>query len=293
MNLNDDGSDEENNYRAPIPSKKQSLIYGEYDNFEEYKRKINENNDYDDDMKQALIATRMDFLMENMPELLVDSNSANSANSSNTISNDEYMDRVIKLSEVANKMSEIIDLNKNLGTRLKNKISDYINFQIDIITFDNESLIDIEYIFDKIKLNPNIQSEVFNIIVPEDQESFIQYKQIIEQSKKDYQALEEKLRLQQEKIRLEKEREQNEIALEKERRIGITNILMSKILKIVNFDKEAKELKEILTPYIENFNNIIIHYISLNDSDFDKLNKFINKTRFTEKEKNDILKIFI
>ncbi len=293
MNLNDDGSDEENNYRAPIPSKKQSLIYGEYDNFEDYKRKINENNDYDDDMKQALIATRMDFLMENMPELLVDSNSANSANSSNTISNDEYMDRVIKLSEVANKMSEIIDLNKNLGTRLKNKISDYINFQIDIITFDNESLIDIEYIFDKIKLNPNIQSEVFNIIVPEDQESFIQYKQIIEQSKKDYQALEEKLKLQQEKIRLEKEREQNEIAMEKERRIGIMNTLMSKILKLVNFDKEAKELKEILTPYIENFNNIIIHYISLNDSDFDKLNKFINKTRFTEKEKNDILKIFI
>lgn len=292
-----DSDSDSDDYREPIPSQIQNLKYGNFESFEEYKKKINESDEYDDDMKQALIETRMDFLMENMPELLVDSNN-NSSNSK--INNDEYMDRVIKLSEVANKINEIIEINNNIGTKLKNKINDYINLHIDLISFDNEDFLDIEQIFDKIKLDPSILNNVFNIIVPENKEAFVQYKQIVEQSKMDYQIFQEKIkqeqeliRLEQEKIRLQKEQELNDIKMEKERRIGITGILMSKILKISGFDNEARMLKEILTPIFEDYNNLVIHYINLEPSDLDKVNSFIKKTRFTEQEKYNIYKIFI
>ncbi len=296
-NYNNNYSDDEEDYRAPIASKVQNLRYGTFESFEEYKKKINQSNEYDDDMKEALIATRMEFLMEHMPELLVESNN----NKVNTqINNDEYMNRVIKLAEVANKINEIIELNNNIGNKLKNKINDYINLNIDFITFDNESFLDIEQIFEKIKLDPNILSNVFTIIVPENKDAFDEYKQIIEQSKKDYELYQEKIKqeqelikLEQEKIRLQKEQKENEIKFEKERRTKITNILMSKILKISGFDKEAKELKDILTPIFENYNNLVVHYINLDDMDLDKVNNFINKTRFTEQEKYDIYKIFI
>ncbi len=298
-NTNTD-SDDEDNYRPPIASKVQNLKYGNFEPFEEYKKKINESDEYDDDMKQALIETRMDFLMEYMPELLVDSNNNSNINSKSKINNDEYMDRVIKLSEVANKINEIIEINNNVGTKLKNKITDYINLHIDLITFDNEDFLDIEQIFDKIKLDPTILTNVFNIIVPENKEAFVQYKEIVEQSKKDYQIFQEKIkqeqeliRLEQEKIRLQKEQELNDIKMEKERRIGITGILMSKILKISGFDNEARELKEILTPVFGDYNNLVIHYINLEPSDLDKVNSFIKKTRFTEQEKYNIYKIFI
>jgi hypothetical protein len=298
-NNNHSDSDSDDDYRPPIASKVQNLTYGNFESFEEYKKKINENDEYDEDMKQALIETRMDFLMENMPELLVDSNNSNNKVNTN-INNDEYMDRVIKLAEVANKINEIIELNNNVGTKLKNKINDYINLQTDLITFDNESFLDIEQIFDKIKLDPSILTNVFDIIVPENKEAFHEYKQIVEQSKKDYQILQEKIRLEQELIRLEqekiilqKEKEQNEIKIEKERRIGITNILMSKIVKISGFDNEARELKEILTPLFEDYNNLVIHYINLDPNDLDKVNNFIKKTRFTDQDKYNIYKIFI
>jgi hypothetical protein len=171
---------------------------------------------------------------------------------------------------------------------------------IDLITFDNESFLDIEQIFDKIKLDPSILSNVFDIIVPENKEAFHEYKQIVEQSKKDYQIFQDKIKqeqeliqLEQEKIKLQKEKEQNEIKIEKERRIGITNILMSRILKISGFDKEASELKEFITPIFEEYNNLVIHYINLEPSDLDKVNNFIKKTRFTDQEKYNIYKIFI
>lgn len=297
-NGNGNGSDSDDGYRPPIASKVQNLKYGNFEPFEEYKKKINENDEYDEDMKQALIETRMDFLMENIPELLVDSN--NNTNINTKINNDEYMERVIKLAEVANKINEIIELNNNVGTKLKNKINDYINLQTDLITFDNESFLDIEQIFEKVKLDPSILINVFDIIVPENKEAFHEYKQIVEQSKKDYQIFQEKIRLEQElirleqeKIKLQKEQEQNEIKIEKERRIGITNILMSKIIKISGFDKESNELKEILTPIFEDYNNLVIHYINLDENDLDKVNSFIKKTRFTDQEKYNIYKIFI
>lgn len=289
-------SDSDDNYRPAIASKVQNLRYGNFEPFEEYKKKINESDEYDEDMKQALIATRMEFLMENMPELLVESNN----NPNTKINNDEYMDRVIKLSEVANKINEIIELNNNVGTKLKNKINDYINLHTDLITFENEDFLDIEQIFEKIKLEPSILSNVFNIIVPIDKKAFDEYKLIVEQSKKDYQIYQEKIkleqeqfRLEQEQIRLQKEQEENEIKSEKERRIGITNILMSKILKISSFDNQARELKDILTPIFDNYNNLAIHYINLDSDDFEKVESFIKKTRFTEQEKYDIYKIFI
>lgn len=278
----DSDYDDDYNYRPPIAAKIQNLKYGNFEPFEEYKRKINESDEYDEDMKQALIETRMDFLMENIPELLVDSNNNPNIKINTKINNDEYMDRVIKLAEVANKINEIIELNNNVGTKLKNKINDYINLHTDLITFDNESFLDIEQIFDKIKLDPSILTNLFDIIVPENKEAFDEYKQIIEQSKKDYQIFQEKIK-----------QEQNEIKIEKERRIGITNILMSKILKISGFDNQARELKEILTPIFEDYNNLVIHLINLEPSDLDKVNNFIKKTRFTEQEKYNIYKIFI
>ena len=106
-------------------------------------------------------------------------------------------------------------------------------------------------------------------------------------------AEQEQFRLEQEQIRLQKEQEENEIKSEKERRIGITNILMSKILKISSFDNQARELKDILTPIFDNYNNLAIHYINLDSDDFEKVDSFIKKTRFTEQEKYDIYKIFI
>ena len=296
FNKNGNDSDSDDDYRPPIAVKIQNLTYGNFEPFEEYKKKINENDEYDEEMKQALIETRMDFLMENIPELLIDSNN----NPNTKINNDEYMNRVIKLAEVANKINEIIELNNNVGTKLKNKINDYINLNTDLITFDNESFLDIEQIFDKIKLDPSILTNVFDIIVPENKEAFQEYKQIVEQSKNDYQIFQEKIRLEQEliqleqeKIKFQKEQEQNDIKIEKERRIGITNILMSKIVKILGFDNEARELKEILTPILEDYNNLVIHYINLEPSDLDKVNNFIKKTRFTDQEKYNIYKIFI
>jgi len=47
-------SDDNDDYRPPIPSKIQNLKYGNFEPFEEYKKKIIENDEYDEDMKQVL-----------------------------------------------------------------------------------------------------------------------------------------------------------------------------------------------------------------------------------------------
>ena len=63
-------ADTEEDYRIPIPTVNQNLMYGDFEQFGEYKRKINARDDLDEDMKQVLISTRREFLVYNMPELL-------------------------------------------------------------------------------------------------------------------------------------------------------------------------------------------------------------------------------
>ena len=48
-----------------------------------------------------------------------------------------------------------------------------------------------------------------------------------------------------------------------------------------------------MTPILEDYNNLVIHYINLDENDLDKVNIFIKKTRFTDQEKYNIYKIFI
>ena len=46
----EDQEDLEENYRNPIPTINQNLMYGDFEQFGEYKKKINARDDLDEDM---------------------------------------------------------------------------------------------------------------------------------------------------------------------------------------------------------------------------------------------------
>lgn len=266
-----DDFEEEEDYIEPIPSVKQNLIYGDDESIEEYERKIKIRTDLDAEMKQVMILTRREFM--NISEL------------DEFDSNNNSVDRASNIVNFVNKINQIIKINKTLGNKLKNKLTDYISCKIELIILDVETFIEYDDIIKNFELDPNTLEHMSKIIIPDNIQLLDEYKQIFKQSKKDWENDQEKIREQEEK---------NKIIIE--HRIKITQSLMLKIIKISNYDTEAKELESILSTLFDKFdkyNKLISNSVDIEQDILDKIVKFINKSRFTEQEKNDILNIFI
>lgn len=277
-------------YREPIPARRQNLMYGDdFEDFNEYKRNIMSRQDLDIEMKTVLIQTREDFLRENMPELLVGYHQF--SNEKPHLEYPKYNDTIQRSNDLVCIVENIRDIeiiNKPLADLLRKKLGNYVSGSINKIILDNESYLNFENILIKINLNEKEIEQVNKIIVPEDKNSLDEYKQIIEQSKKDWEILQEKIKLEQEAIQLKKELEQTE----KNKRIENTNLLLTKIIKIKNWDKDANDLENILQPLFENYNNLLINKVKLPESDLLKVKNFLSKSRYTEQEKTEIIGIF-
>ena len=277
-------ADTEEDYRIPIPTVNQNLMYGDFEQFGEYKRKINARDDLDEDMKQVLISTRREFLVYNMPELLNELDELDELDNTgldNSIANDS-VERANSLVDFVAKINQFTSYNEILVNRLKNKLNDYISCRIDLIVLDIESFIEFEIILQDIKLDTNTVEQVHKIIIPENLEAVNEYKQVVEQSKKDWESQQEKIKLEEEKLQIIKEE-----------RAKLTQLLMPKITKLSNYDSDAKILNDILAPLFDEFNKLKINLINVEENILNKIKDFIKKSRFTEQEKNDILKIFI
>lgn len=277
--------DFEEDYTDPIPSVKENLMYGDdTETFEEYKRKINLREDLDAEMKQVMISTRREFLFNNIPDLdefdEFEPELYSVSNSSNNL-----VERASNLVNLVNKINQIIRINKIVGNKLKNKLTDYISCKIDLIILDVETFIEYEDIIKNIELDPVTLESMNKIIIPDSIELLDEYKQVFKQSKIDWEIDQERIREQS------VQEEKNSII--KEQRIKITQSLLLKIIKISNYDTEAKELESILTPLLDQYINLIINSIDIEKVPMDKITRFISKSRFTEQEKRDILNIFI
>ena len=266
-------------------------MYGDdTETFEEYKRKINLRADLDAEMKQVMISTRREFLFSNIPDFdeLVEFEEVDDFNEHNSSSNpssgsnpsNNSVDRASNLVNLVNKINQIIGINKIVGNKLKNKLTDYISCKIELIILDVETFIEYEDIIKKIEseLDPNTLDSMSKIIIPDSIQLLDEYKQVFKQSKIDWET-------DQERIQEQKE--------QKEQRIKITQSLMLKIIKISNYDTEAKELELILSPLFDQYNNLITNSVNIEQSILDKIVRFISKSRFAEQEKKDILDIFI
>jgi hypothetical protein len=186
---------------------------------------------------------------------------------------------------LVNKINQIIGINKIVGNKLKNKLTDYISCKIEIIILDVETFIEYEDIIKNIELDPNTLDSMSKIIIPDSIQLLDEYKQVFKQSKIDWETDQERIREQ--KVQEEKS------SIIKEQRIKITQSLMLKIIKISNYDTEAKELELILSPLFDQYNNLITNSVNIEQSILDKITRFISKSRFAEQEKKDILDIFI
>jgi hypothetical protein len=179
-------------------------------------------------------------------------------------------------------INQFASYNDILTNRLKNKLNDYISCRIDLIVLDTESFIEYEIILQSINLDTNTSEYIRKIIIPENLETLDEYKQVVEQSKKDWESQQEKIKFEEEKL-----------LIIKEERIKLTQLLMIKITKLSNYDSNIKILNDILTPLFDEFNKLTINSINVEEDILNKIKDFINKSRFTEEEKNNILKIFI
>ncbi len=303
---------QEDEYRAPIEARVQNLIFGDMEPFGVYKRNIMARRDLDADMKQVMIATRKEYILENMPELVQqieredneinedeynsdedeyineDNDNNNNNNNNNKSNNNDSITRANNLVGLVEKMNQIKNLNNKLSIILKDKLSEYVSCKSDLIILETEVYIEFEDILPKLELSQGDFEKITYTIIPKDYDALNEYKQVIKQSKIDWESQQEKkrIRLEQDKIQLELNN------LEKEKRIKITQMLDIKLLKIVNFDSDAKELKNILTPLFDSYNSLEINKIALNKEIYDKITNFILKSRFSEQEKNSILEIF-
>jgi hypothetical protein len=278
----EDQEDLEENYRNPIPTINQNLMYGDFEQFGEYKKKINARDDLDEDMKQVLISTRREFLVYNMPELLNELDQLDQLNDTGFNSNNDSVERANSLVNFVTMINQFASYNDILTNRLKNKLNDYISCRIDLIVLDTESFIEYEIILQSINLDTNTSEYIRKIIIPENLETLDEYKQVVEQSKKDWESQQEKIKFEEEKL-----------LIIKEERIKLTQLLMIKITKLSNYDSNIKILNDILTPLFDEFNKLTINSINVEEDILNKIKDFINKSRFTEEEKNNILKIFI
>lgn len=256
-------------YRAPLPTITDNLIMGQLPKMSEYIKEIYKSNDIDNDMKKIMISSRREYLELNRPDLIDDYiDQINDTNPSENC----FIQRANDIDNFISKI-DLIE-NKNFVSVIKNKLTNYISCKKNFIKLDPENYIIYENILPSLDLDMETINYVKKIIIPYDVQQVEQYKQTIELSKIEYEKAEN-------------------IRKSKEKRKDIIQIITVPIMKIIKFDSDVNKLYQDLLPLINSYVNLEIDQIKLYQDLWIKTNKFINSVRISDEQRFIIRQIFI
>jgi hypothetical protein len=244
----------------PIPIYKDKLINNldQLDELEkEYQNFVNEtknNFNIDYQMKEIMIKTREEYINNLKKQKIIE----NKTNTINILINE------IEKYENNNK--------KYVLNSLNSYFENYINSDMKNIILDYELYYEIFTIINNIEDKDTIIN-ILSIFKPDDFEKFNEYSEIIKLSKNDYEIFQKK---NEETILIRKLKLEN---------------LLNNLDRLSGFDKQTKNLKNVIINSIEDFINLKCDKIIISENEKDNFMKFINSIRIVNENKNFILNV--
>ena len=169
----DNYDDNEEELRAPIPSKNDILIDDNKD-FLTYKKELMKNKNINFEMRQILLQSREEYIL----------NQRKSTNINKEISKRAELFIEFNNELILKAQNDIIY--KEFKIIIDKQITDYINGIIETIILDFEIYYNFKILLDEININSKIKNKLNNIIMPIDEIEYQNYCTIIEESKKEY-----------------------------------------------------------------------------------------------------------
>jgi len=244
----------------PIPIYKDKLINNldQLDELEkEFQNFVNETkNNYNIDyqMKEIIIKTREEYINNLKKQKIIE-------NKTNTIN------------ILINEIEKYEDNNKKyVLNSLNSYFENYINSDMKDIILDYELYYEIYTIINNID-EKDTRINMLNIFKPDDFDKFNEYSEIIKLSKNDYEILQKK--------------NEETILIRKLKFSNLLNILD----RLSGFDKQIKNLKNIIINSIEDFINLKCDKIIISENEKDNFMKFINSIRIVNEDKKYILNV--
>lgn len=291
-NINNDCDENYENYeddvRKPLPVINDKLVEDNFaDEFIKFKIKIMSDKSIDKNMKQIIIQSRKEFIINEEKKIKERTEKTNRTLFVNPI--------IIRVSDKS--YTKIIFEQKKI---LLDKINEWIDKKIELIELDAETLYQIFELIDIIIAENNCPNilEIKNIFVPTNSDEYfelVDLMQIIKaQSIHDesirFEKEQEKLR-KEEEIYLKKKEEEEKKAKQyiiREKKVYILNFNLN---KVGGFDNKIKYLKEELKGPIEKYLNSETEFICLSEELYGDVIKFINSIRISKEDKENILGI--
>lgn len=274
---------EDNEVRKAIPVQKSVLVSNPIQEFEEFKHEILSNSKIDKDMKQIMIQTRKEFIQNHQKE---------------TKFNPKIAYRSNLILELEKKLTsytpDYIDIDNNIGVdfnldnqtikTIQLQIKKWIDGKIYEIELDYESCWKIIFLIGKLNIKEDFKQEIINIFIPDSEELFIKYDNMMNQIIYEYEFKKMEQLKQLELEKLKKEKDEKEIIRRKE----LVNLLVEPMVKLSFYDKKILELKEKLEEPINNFINLNTVKIVLSEELENRLKHFVKSIRIAESIKNQI-----
>ena len=279
---NDDNYDyDDDNVRSPIPSKINCLTDNIVidDEFSKFKQNIIHDETIDEDMKEIIIMSRLEFIGDHENKIKENAEKTNRINL--------IIPLKIKLYEDDSNFNKIAYDKKE---KIINLIDKWINKKINHIELESESLYYLYELIDLMGIEKKITNiqEVKNIFFPSDPDDFIDFVEIINLIKTQL--------ITEENNRIIKELELKEFEIFKikeiESRQNNIKLLELNLTKISIFDSRIKNLKEKLDEPIKKYYDLEIDKIILSNDIYEETIKFINSIRINHQNRELIIKLF-
>lgn len=253
-------------FQEPIPVYEDKLLGDNQDEFELFKQEIMNDQSLDNNMKQAIINSRRDFIISHEDKF------KESAERTNRISMVAIL--ITKL-----KQDKLSGLNYEQKSHILNQIDKWVDGTIKQIRLEPEQLYLLYEFIEEIDAK---LKEIFTSYNPNEYAEYVSMMDAIKA-----QSIEDEKRRKAKELENKQKQEAKE--LETKSREKKISQLITKLNKMSIYDNELKELKSQLDIPIEEFTKCNTEYILLNSEIHTKLMNFISKTRFTQDEKEQIL----
>lgn len=250
--------------RPPIEPIKTRMICEE-DDFEEFKNKIMEDDTIDIEIKNIMISSRKEYIDNHKKKITFNNLIAERSSI--------FTSFLIKLNQMVPDNSCISE-NQSM---IENRINKYVEGKLENIILEFEIFYEVICIIELLEITLDKKEKLSKVFQVKDVVEYNDYKMIIELSKKDYQELENKKKLNDE---------------EKNNRKNLLDNLLKELKRFSLLDTKIMSLKETLEPSFIKFISLESNYIQIMSEDIlNELKKFIRNSR-TCKNKYDEIIIF-
>lgn len=280
---------EDNDTRQPLPRTIDCLTWSQNDNeeFENFKKKILSDDSIDNNMKQIIIQSRIEFIKNHEKKI------------------QQNTEKILRLGIITPLKIKLKDKNFNKISFVNKEniillIDNWIDMKVEYIKINSEQLYQLYELIDLMENEKKISDtqKIKNIFIPTNPDEFIELVEMME-SVKTQSILEEKYRVEREletkRIEDEKKIKQEELEKIKLQEIVIRNekikLLLFNLNKMIGFDCEIKNLKDSLNVPIEKYCNLENELIVMDEKLYNNTIKFINSIRINKQDKESIIKL--